>query len=196
MKAFPTPVSRWTPVHEDKAPEVQGGVNSDINGEKTVHWYGRVSELADGGRAIKFPKGYLPERYVVKAEPIVDNVGIYGAGVTLSSGTSIAVTATAKKMQADGSLSGSGESGAGFSSGVSVTAAALAAAKEAYDEGLARDPSALVATATVSGSVVTDHDEYIELATSGSGLDRATNDCFVDVRFVVRQVDPMVEFHH
>lgn len=195
MDTFPKINDSWTAVHDDKAPVVQGGVCSAINGEKYVHWYGRLSELAEGGRAIKFPKGYLPERYVVSAKPIEDPVGRYGLGVELAEDADVTLAATAKKRAEDGTTSVTGESGATFS-GVHVKGPSDGSDSDSdADEGSAT--YGLVASGACTGALVTDHNEYVVLTSSGgSGLDRATNDCFVDVRFIVRQIDPMPEFHH
>ena len=196
MDTFPKINDSWTAVHDDKAPVVQGGVCSAINGEKYVHWYGRLSELAEGGRAIKFPKGYLPERYVVSAKPIEDPVGRYGLGVELAEDADVTLAATAKKRAEDGTATAAGESGATFSD-VHVKGPSDGSDSDSdADEGSAT--YGLVATgACASGALVTDHNEYVLLtASGGSTLDRAANDCFVDVRFIVRQIDPIPEFHH
>lgn len=195
MDTFPKINDSWTAVHDDRAPVVQGGVCSAINGEKYVHWYGRLSELAEGGRAIKFPKGYLPERYVVSAKPIEDPVGRYGLGVELAEDADVTLAATAYKRAEDGTTSVTGESGATFS-GVHVKGPFDGSDSDSdADEGSAT--YGVVASGTCTGALVTDHNEYVVLTSSGgSGLDRATNDCFVDVRFIVRQIDPMPEFHH
>lgn len=206
MDTFPKINDSWTAVHDDRAPVVQGGVCSAINGEKYIHWYGRLSELAEGGRAIKFPKGYLPERYVVSAKPIEDPVGRYGLGVTLAKDTSVTLSAAAKKRAEYGTTTESGESNAAFS-GVTIAGPtdAVAESGTSGQPGYVAAKDATDATygvvaqgSVTSGAMVTDHNEYVVLAVSGSGLDRAANDCFVEAAFIIRQVSPdgVIEFHH
>lgn len=195
MDTFPKINEAWTAVHDDTAPVVQGGVCSAINGEKSVHWFGRLSELAAGGRAIKFPKGYLPERYVVSAKPLVDPVGRYGLGVELAEDVDVTLAAAAKKRADDGTTTADGESGATFS-GVHVKGPVDGSDSDSdADEGSAT--YGVVAAGACTGALVTDHNEYVVLtASGGSTLDRASNDCFVDVRFIIRQIDPLPEFNH
>lgn len=201
MDTFPKTNEAWTAVHDDRAPVVQGGVCSQINGEKFVHWYGRLSELAEGGRAIKFPKGYVPERYVVEANPIEDPVGRYGLGVELAEDASVALVATACKRNPDTKElgNGDGESGAAFE-GVTIAGPSDGSDSDSDADAGSATYGVVATGAVASGAVVTDDAEYVKLVATSSGttLDRAANDCFVEVRFIIRQVypDDAIGFHH
>lgn len=198
MDTFPKTGAAWTPVHEDKSPVIQGGVCSEINGKKSVHWIGRASEIADGGRKIKLPKGFTPVGYVVEAKPLEDPVGIYGTGVGLATGTYVTVKGVQQTQSTSGEYSNTSGGFAAVSGVVSGGTAAVMSGTTVTTP--ATDPNyGVVTTGALSGAMVSDEEQFVTLTAtvSGvSGLDRAADDCVVDFRLWLDQTVPHPEDFH
>lgn len=185
-----------TPYAEDVAPIVQGGVCA-FQGKKSVHWIGRISELAAGGRKIDLPKGFLPTRWVVSAKALEDPVGVYNLGVGLADGTVVTITGKQQTLTA-----GAPEDGtfADTTSGAAITDT-VCQVKGDYDgddddsvpDKGSGNLGGVIASAVFSGNpVVATEDQYFTItATKTSGtLNRLSNDCLVEVRLYLDQVDP------
>ncbi len=199
MDTFPNIPHKWAAVHDDTSPVVQGGVCSEINGKKSVHWIGRASELADGGRKIKLPKGFTPVGYVVEAKPLEDPVGIYGTGVGLATGTYVTVSGIQQQPNASGTAYEATSGGiSGLSGVVSGGTAAVMSGTTVVTP--ATDPNyGVVKTGVVSGAFIADDNQFFGLTAtvSGvSGLDRAADDCVVDFRLWLDQTVPHPEDFH
>ena len=162
----------------DPSPVKQRGVRDQIPGVyyggPAFGWVGRLSDLVSNSGKCKFKidKGFLPRRYVVKAEPIPGDAYIdadaVGAPLFLKEGAACTI-ATASTVK-----------------GVTISDAVIRGPYDGSDSDSDADEPAtgIVAYGAINGEMITDDDTWITLTatpTNDGDVKRNVSDCYIEV---------------